>query len=83
MSVDRDRPRLHSLSCQQYGQLALVAIAQGRIDEGRRQFAAALDVLARRQSLLDVAFLLGHAAVLAAAEGAPTPPERAPSPTRR
>jgi predicted ATPase len=60
---------LRSLAGQQYGQLALAAIAQGQIDEGRRQFATAYDVLRVDENLLDVAFLLGHAAVLAAAEG--------------
>ena len=60
---------LHSLAGQQYAQLALAAIAQGDIDDGRRQLAAAFDALHEDQDLLDVAFLLGHAAVLAAAEG--------------
>ena len=68
VSVDRDRIRLHSLAGQQHAQLALAAIAQGQIDEGCGHFAAALDSL-REHNLLDVAFLLGHAAVLAAAEG--------------
>ena len=39
---------LHSLAGQQYALLALAAIAQGRIEEGRSQFSAAFDVLARR-----------------------------------
>ena len=61
--------RLHSLMCQQYGQLALVAIAQGQMDQAHHHFAAALGVLGVDRTRLDVAFLLGHAAVLAAAEG--------------
>ncbi len=61
--------RMHSLLCQQHGQLALVAIARGQIDEGRRHFADAVDVLDTDRTRLDVAVLLGHASVLAAAEG--------------
>ncbi len=60
---------LHSLAGQQYAQLALAAIAQGDIDDGRRQLAAAFEALHPDHDLLDVAFLLGHSAVLAAAEG--------------
>jgi hypothetical protein len=60
---------LHSLAGQQYAQLALAAIAQGDVDEGRRQLTVAFDTLHVGHHLLDVAFLLGHAAVLAAAEG--------------
>ena len=60
---------LHSLAGQQEGQLALAAIAQGRPDEGRRRFAAAFEILEVEHNLPDVAFLLAHAAVLAAAEG--------------
>lgn len=60
---------LHSLAGQQYAQLALAAIAQGDVDDGRRQLAAAFEALHEDHNLLDVAFLLGHAAVLAAAEG--------------
>ena len=60
---------LHSLAGQQYAQLALAAIAQGDVEDGRRQLAAAFDALREDHDLLDVAFLLGHAAVLAAAEG--------------
>ncbi len=60
---------LHSLAGQQYAQLALAAVAQGDLDDGRRQLATAFDALHEDHELLDVAFLLGHAAVLAAAEG--------------
>lgn len=68
LSIAKDL-RLYSLSSQQHGQLALIAIAQGRNDEARRHFAAALDVLGADRTRIDVAVLLGDAAVLAAAEG--------------
>ena len=60
---------LRSLVGQQQAQLALAAIAQGRVDEGRRLFALAYETLHEERTQVDVAFLLGHAAVLAAAEG--------------
>ena len=60
---------LQSLAGQQYGLLGLIAIARGRINEGRRQFAGAFEVLRVEHTLLDVAILLGHTSVLASAEG--------------
>jgi hypothetical protein len=60
---------LQSLAGQQYGLLGLVGIARGQLDEGRRQFVFAVDVLRGERTQLDVAILLGHASVLAAAEG--------------
>ena len=49
--------------------LALVEIAQGRIDEARVHLATALEVARLEGSLQDAAVLLGHVAVLVAVEG--------------
>jgi predicted ATPase len=57
-----------SLVGQQYGQLALIAIAQGNLDEGRHRLATAFEALRVDENLIDVAFLLAHSAVLAAVE---------------
>jgi hypothetical protein len=53
---------------QQYGQLALAAIAQGHLDEGRHRLATAFEAIGVDENLIDVAFLLAHSAVLAAVE---------------
>jgi hypothetical protein len=63
---------IRMLACQQYAMLGLVEIAQGRIDDGRLHLATALAVAHIEWSLLDAAVLLGHAAVLATAEGRPS-----------
>ena len=68
---------LFSLTSQQYGQMALVSIGGGDLDQARHYFAAALDALGDDRTRLDVAFLLGHAAVLAAAEGRADASDRA------
>ena len=59
---------LHSVAGQQHATLALAAIAQGDVDEGRRELVTAFETLHGDHDLVDVAFLLGHSAVLAAAE---------------
>ena len=59
---------MRSLVGQQYGQLALAAIAQGHLDEGRHRLATAFEAIGVDENLIDVAFLLAHSAVLAAVE---------------
>ena len=58
-----------AMAGQQYAMLALVEIAQGRLEDGRSHLCRALGAARVEASVVDAAVLLGHAAVLAAAEG--------------
>ncbi len=60
---------LPALAGQQYGVLALVEIAQGRLADGRAHLATAFDAARIEASLVDAAVLLANVAVLAAVEG--------------